>query len=399
MSQIQFLLVYFLVMAADWMQGLYVCRLYSFCGLSRHESGLLFIVGSGSSLLLGTWVGPFADMCGCRAVRLLYCVIYPLSCATKHVNSFPVLVVGRLLGGVATSLLWLAFESWMISEHRTCGYDTAWLGETFSLMMVGNGLIAVLSGLVAWWVADTFNHPVASFDVSAGLLVLCFIMVFVRWPENYGAPQTNLWQKMVFAAAAVCEDTRILLAGVQQALFEGAVCAFIFLWTSALGANGAVPHGLVFASFMLALSLGGLLFNLLTERVVVWMPVLHIVAADTMLVLSHTESRISEMTAMTVFEVVMGSFWLCVATLRAAYVPEECRASVMSLFRAPLNGLVCLILFVLQGAMALQSVFFFYALLHAAAVVLAAVFLRAFAEPLRREHHTVRDERGDKPQV
>ncbi|RNF10389.1 molybdate-anion transporter-like [Trypanosoma rangeli] len=164
-------------------------------------------------------------MYGRRAVCLLYCVVYTLSCATKYVNSFPVLVVGQLLGGVATSLLWSAFESWMISERRTRGYDTAWLGETFSRMTVRNGLIAVLSGLVAQWLADTFTHPVALFDMSAGLLVLCFIMGFVHWPENYDAPQTNLWQQMVYAATAVCEDTRILLAGAQQVSCLRAPCA------------------------------------------------------------------------------------------------------------------------------------------------------------------------------
>ncbi|RNF23135.1 molybdate-anion transporter [Trypanosoma conorhini] len=386
--QLQFLLVYFLAMAADWMQGPYVYRLYSFYGLSRREGGLLFIVGFGSSLLLGTWVGPFADMCGRRTVCLLYCLVYALSCATKHVNSFPVLVVGRLLGGVATSLLWSAFESWMISEHHTRGYDPAWLGETFSRMTVGNGLVAVLSGLVAQWAADAFSHPVAPFDLSAALLMLCFAVVAVRWPENYGAPQANLWRQMVSASTAVRDDYRILLTGVQQSLFEGAMYAFIFFWTPALETAGAVPHGLVFASFMLALSLGGLVFDLSIERVVAWMPVLYMVAAATMVALSHTESRAGKMAAMTVFEAVVGFFWPCIATLRAAYVPEECRASVMSLFRAPLNALVCLILFV-QGTMALQSVFLLCALLHAAAA-LAAVLLRAFVGPPRRGDHILR---------
>lgn len=48
---------------------------------------------------------------------MLYCVTYGLSCATKHWNSYRVLMVGRVLGGVATSLLFTAFESWLVSEH------------------------------------------------------------------------------------------------------------------------------------------------------------------------------------------------------------------------------------------------------------------------------------------
>ena len=49
---------------------------------------------------------------------MLYCVTYGLSCVTKHWNSSRVLMVGRILGGIATSLLFTAFESWLVSEHN-----------------------------------------------------------------------------------------------------------------------------------------------------------------------------------------------------------------------------------------------------------------------------------------
>jgi hypothetical protein len=37
---------------------------------------------------------------------------------TKHWNNYDVLLLGRILGGVATSLLFTAFESWLVSEHN-----------------------------------------------------------------------------------------------------------------------------------------------------------------------------------------------------------------------------------------------------------------------------------------
>jgi hypothetical protein len=36
----------------------------------------------------------------------------------EHVPSMPLLLAGRVLGGMSTSLLFSAFESWMVSEHR-----------------------------------------------------------------------------------------------------------------------------------------------------------------------------------------------------------------------------------------------------------------------------------------
>lgn len=42
---------------------------------------------------------------------------YTLGCLTKHFNNFWVLCGGRVLCGIATSLLFSAFESWLVSEH------------------------------------------------------------------------------------------------------------------------------------------------------------------------------------------------------------------------------------------------------------------------------------------
>ena len=38
----------------------------------------------------------------------------------------------RLLGGIATSLLFSAFESWIVAEHLNKGLEEKWLGDTFS---------------------------------------------------------------------------------------------------------------------------------------------------------------------------------------------------------------------------------------------------------------------------
>lgn len=39
----------------------------------------------------------------------------------EHIPDMRVLLLGRVLGGISTSLLFSAFESWMVSEHRKQG--------------------------------------------------------------------------------------------------------------------------------------------------------------------------------------------------------------------------------------------------------------------------------------
>lgn len=106
---------------------------------------------------------PCPSTCAWRSGRkraaLTYCITYALGCATKHVNSFWVLAAGRVLCGIATSLLFSAFESWLVSEHFKRGYAADWLGGTFSQsVFLGNGLMAILSGECGG-LAGSFTGP------------------------------------------------------------------------------------------------------------------------------------------------------------------------------------------------------------------------------------------------
>ena len=63
----------------------------------------------------------------------LYCVFYGISCLTKHSSAYRVLFVGRVVGGVSTSILHSAFESCMVHKHRRAAWPQEWLQETFSV--------------------------------------------------------------------------------------------------------------------------------------------------------------------------------------------------------------------------------------------------------------------------
>lgn len=66
--------------------------------------------------------------CVCRGRKkaaLTYVLAYTLGCFTKHWNNFTILLIGRLFCGVATSLLYSAFESWLVAEHFRVSFLTA----------------------------------------------------------------------------------------------------------------------------------------------------------------------------------------------------------------------------------------------------------------------------------
>ena len=72
---------------------------------------------------------PSPTRSGRKRAALTYCLAYTLGCFTKHFNSFWILAGGRVLCGFATSLLFSAFESWLVAEHfKVGGWLCGWRG-------------------------------------------------------------------------------------------------------------------------------------------------------------------------------------------------------------------------------------------------------------------------------
>lgn len=113
---------------------------------------------------------------------------YVASCLTKHSPNFWVLLLGRLLGGIATSLLFSAFESWAVAAHSAAGYEQRLLADLFTkAVFLGNGLMAIGSGLLGNLLVEGLGlGPVAPFDAAAAVLLAGGAAIHVSWTENYG---------------------------------------------------------------------------------------------------------------------------------------------------------------------------------------------------------------------
>ncbi|XP_009358691.1 molybdate-anion transporter [Pyrus x bretschneideri] len=364
-----YLLIYSLMMAGDWLQGPYVYYLYSQYGFSKGDIGQLFIAGFGSSMLFGTVVGSLADKQGRKRACITYCITYILSCFTKHFPDYKVLLLGRILGGIATSLLFSAFESWLVAEHNKRGFEQQWLSLTFSkAVFLGNGLIAIVAGLLGNLLVDTLGFgPVSPFDAAACFLAIGMAIIMVSWGENYGddTENKNLLTQFRGAAIAIASDEKIALLGAIQSLFEGSMYTFVFLWTPALSPNDEeIPHGFIFATFMLASMLGSSLASRLMAgsslRVESYMQIVFAVSAASLLLPIVTSFLIApsdvkggsmslsgycQLVGFCTFEACVGIFWPSIMKMRSQYIPEEARSTIMNFFRIPLNIFVCVVLY------------------------------------------------------
>jgi MFS family permease len=395
--QRSYLSVYLLAMFADWLKGPYVYALYESYGYNKSDIAMLFLSGFLASGVSGPFVGAIADKYGRQRMCKAFFVIYIASALTKPINNYFILMLGRILSGFATSLLFSVFEAWMIQEHSRKGFSSALLSETFTVATFGNGLVAIAAGLMSDATVG-FGGYVGPFLFAVLPLTIGLGIVHTQWyddskssqafsttevEDNGTADASFDWQKhkdVILKATmegvdVLKNDPRVFYLGLCQSLFEGCMYSFVFLWTPALtfGLEGdakALPFGLIFAVFMTMIMGGSTLFSIaLKKKSVEEFPLyIHGAAmAATVFTCLFIGNQYLTFLTFLVFEGLCGCFFPTFGTLRGTYIPEKQRTTVMNLFRVPLN-LYVVVLLQQMRTWEVSSAFMLIALTHGACV-------------------------------
>jgi MFS family permease len=363
--QYAYLSVWIFCVGADWLQGPYVYALYSAYGFERHEIAQLFVAGFGASLAFGCVVGSVADRFGRKMSCLAYCAFYIVSCMTKHVNDYHVLMFGRITGGIATSMLFSCFECWLVSEHLSRNkFSKGLLGYMFGLMFTSMYCVAIIAGLTAQFAADTFAFgPIspgssiyvggncAPFDLSIMCLVIGSVLILALWQENYGENEGDSSSSAVEKFQAACRllavDKNMIFLCFVVSCFEGSMYAFVFNWTPALDSKTIPPpHGLIFALFMMSCMIGASVATIIGDNVkavsrLMGTFLLAIVAFSILsYVAGHTPSLQMSFFGFLVFEFCCGLYFPSVGVLKSEVVPEHIRGTMYNIYRVPLNMVV-----------------------------------------------------------
>lgn len=360
--QTNYLLVFLLAMFSDWLQGPYVYELYVSYGFNQAQIAELFVCGFGSSMIVGTFVGGLADKYGRKLMCIMYSICYITACFTKLIPEYWTLMLGRFLSGISTSLLFSVFESWMVCEHHKQGFDSNLIGDTFAYATFGNGLVAVIAGLVANFAAHSYGF-VAPFVVAIVPLIAISVIVFFTWSENYGNSQMNMLSSLSKGFDLVRRDTRIAALALAQSCFEGSMYTFVFMWTPALKTDSETIAekdgikstestseylGLIFGVFMISVMIGSSLFKLFSTRrdILYKIPlVLHSIAVISMLTVAFCiENKDVVYIMFLLFETTVGLFYPSYGVIKSEKIPEDIRSSVMNIFRIPLNAFVVILL-------------------------------------------------------
>eukprot|EP00386_Alphamonas_edax_P006796 GDKI01021838.1.p1 GENE.GDKI01021838.1~~GDKI01021838.1.p1 ORF type:complete len:441 (-),score=152.45 GDKI01021838.1:43-1365(-) len=339
-----YLVVYLIMMTADWLQGPYMYSLYKNYGFSMAEIGQLFVVGFGSTALFGVVCGTLADKLGRKMMAVMFGVIYSTACVLYHYGDFQTLLLGRLLAGIATSLLFTVFDSWMVAEHNKRGFEGSLLGSTFSTATFGNGLVAILAGLMASVAKEKLGFT-GPFDLSACFLILGAVVILLTWTENYGSSSGgNVCSDFTDAVKTFFCKSEVWMCGMVQSFFEGSMYTFVFMWTPALPED--TNHGLIFAIYMVCVMIGSLMFGEFMRRgfhLARVLVILTTVSACALYVPAMTQDPTYRLAAFCVFETMVGMYFPSYYTLRSQIVPDKGRATILNFYQIPLNIIVVIV--------------------------------------------------------
>eukprot|EP00929_Paragymnodinium_shiwhaense_P002207 TRINITY_DN10241_c0_g2_i1.p1 TRINITY_DN10241_c0_g2~~TRINITY_DN10241_c0_g2_i1.p1 ORF type:complete len:612 (-),score=149.29 TRINITY_DN10241_c0_g2_i1:70-1905(-) len=369
--QFSYLVVWAFCVAGDWLQGPYVFALYAAYGFSIPEIAQLFVAGFGSSLVFGCFVGSFIDYFGRKRSCIAYCILYILSCVTKHYNDYSILMVGRLLGGICTSLLFSCFECWLVAEHlEVRKFSGQLLSYMFGMMFSMMYFVAIATGIIAESISRNFPfQPISPgsivytggfcvpFDLAIGTLLVGMVLIMAWWGENYGASTSdeNFSDSFLKAGRLLVTDFRMMLLCVIVACYESSMYAFVFHWTPALESKVVKPpHGVIFSLFMMACMCGASGSTIISRTVsplpqLLAVMLLGIVSFGTLTQSAATsttsrEALLRTFLAFMAFEFCVGIYFPNVGMLKSEIVPENVRGVMYNIFRLPLNALVLVLL-------------------------------------------------------
>lgn len=325
---------------------------------------------------------------------MLFCIIGVISGSCKHFSSYPVLIFGRFFDGAHASLLYTAFESWLVSEHFVRhGFSGELLGHSFALMFSISYLVAVACGFVAqlgvdlWPVGESigmlhYGGWCIPFELSMLCQLIGGVYIALNWDENYGEQSDGSSKDLPLTAGGLktaLMKKKVLLCGAIVTCFESAMFIFVFSWTPALSPNGdhtLLPCGLIFATYMMACMSGASIYRMCSNfrnvHIVLAVTALAAIALSIPAIVGISDETVYlNFAAFVAFELCVGAYFPAAATIKSEFVEERYRATIYNLFRTPMNAIVFAVLCICPS---LEVTFCLLFVLLATATALLAAF-------------------------
>jgi len=246
----------------------------------------------------------------------------------------------------------------MITEYHKWRFESTGLtlGSIFGYMTTFSSIIAIVSGVVGDVLVASLGGRAWPFVASAACSLTALYFIWSRWDENYGTKSAkhNFLADLRSGFQVLLSNRNVLSLGLASCFLEGSMYLMIFFWSAALkssrtSAEGDLPFGLIFSSFMCAMMAGSSFFSLYTSRhtqetasfILISVILIGSACFSAAIVFQHNEMVL--FWAFCLFEMCIGSYFPSMSFLKSDVVDDGVRGNVYSILRFPLNIFVVVV--------------------------------------------------------
>jgi MFS family permease len=282
-------------------------------------------------------IGARKDKC------VLSTILYAVSMFSIFFGShghFEMLLLSRIIYGIASALQHVAFESYGIHEHSSRGFPEDWLGQTFALLTHTMALMTALSGILGT-IASSIGR-LGCVGLTTCLFSITAVYLIVAWEKDVNTPRFMI-SGFLFNFNSVLNtmksNKQMFLVIIISSLFETAITIFTFYWAPWLTdllteKDITVPYEIIFASFMICSMIGNYLFQLFISKS-------QLIGVDTtfqaVLLLSSVayflgaivENPLFAYGMSVIVQIAVGMYWPCIGYFRGRVIVPELRNNAM----------------------------------------------------------------------
>ena len=267
---------------------------------------------------------------------------YGISLITIFLGAhYEMLLIGRIIYGLAAALLHSSFESYCTHEHTTRGFPDDWLTQTFALLAHCVAGAAVIAGFVGQTAASI--GPTGPASLAIVIFISAGAYIATSWSKdasNQNCVMSSLFFNMNNTVSALKNNKPLFLLLAISSLFESSIVIFIYYWAPMLSnlvsvTSGTIPYELIYSSYVMMQMLGNYMYQLYSSSLGEEVSLCYTLIATTV---GFTMGGMLQTYTMAFFiglliNFSIGVYWPAIGFLRGKIIVQEYRTTFLILIK------------------------------------------------------------------
>ena len=358
--KIRYLVCYIFARAAMWAKAPYLYTLFATVHkFSMGEISNLYLIDGVAAFIFGPITGQLADIYG----RRTFCHIYNLSIIVnlllRMAGTRPLAYLSQIITGLGAGLINTTFEAWVVSEaikdfkEHTLERDR-FLKKLFKTANIIDAAMSIIISAICAIIYSIYGIY-APFWISIFLSALAIVTSAILWGENKPMANSSVsFLKQFWNACEEFKKVEVLCIGLIEGIVMAVLNIFLFSWTPILktSTKGGINVGFIFTCMVLTMIIGTKSYEIIVLHLgcdyYLSITLNCLMEFLMFMIVYFKESFFVRLITIAMINGIQGFYNPLNSIIKSKILEEKYRATLMNIFRIPLNFYVIIILLVVK---------------------------------------------------